>query len=50
MPPVTEKIDEKALNLVPRSKYLEHIQKYPNLPRMPKSMMADLTVDGPNEE
>ena len=50
MPPVTEPIDEKALNLVPRNQYLAHIKKYPNLPRMHKSMMADLLEDGPPEE
>jgi hypothetical protein len=42
VPPITEKIDEKALNLLPRSEYLAHIQKHPSLPRMPRSMMADL--------
>ena len=50
MPPVTEHIDEKALNLVPRNQYLAHIKKHPNLPRMHKSMMSELLEDGPPEE
>jgi hypothetical protein len=42
MPEITETIDEKALNLVPREGYMRHIKKYPNLPKMHRSMMADL--------
>lgn len=44
MPKITEVIDEKSdkLNCVPRDKYIDHLERNPELIRMPKRMRTDL--------